>query len=126
MSLDISVYRKEGENSVILKLSGHLDTETHSQLTEKGKQALSGSLTGLVLDLEALEYISSMGISSIMMLKKMCDEKNAGFVMVNVPAHIEKVFEIVKALPDVRVFESMQEADRYFMEIQKRAKGESR
>jgi anti-anti-sigma factor len=122
MSLDIGVLRKEGENNVIIKLSGQLDTESHTQLTEKGRQVMSGPATGLVLDLEDLEYISSMGISSIMTLKKLCDEKGAGFVMVNVPAQIEKVFEIVKALPDVRVFESMQEADRYFMEIQKRAK----
>ncbi len=43
-------------------------------------------------------------------------------MMANVPRHIDQVFKIVQALPDVRVFESMEEADRYFQEIQDRIK----
>ena len=122
MALVLSVYRKEDENVVIIKLKGNLDTETHNQLTDKCTQLIAKAVTGLVLDLESLEYISSMGISAILIVRKMFEEKRASFVMVNVPAHIAKVFQTINALPDVRVFESMEEADRYFMEIQKRAK----
>ncbi len=126
MALELSVYRKEDESVVIVKLKGYLDTETYNQLVEKGNQLMAKAVTGLVLDLADLEYISSMGISAIMMVRKMCEEKGASFVMVNVPVQIDKVFQVVKALPDVRVFESMEEADRYFMEIQQRAKDGSR
>jgi anti-anti-sigma factor len=126
MALEISVFRKEDENVVIIQLQGFLDTETHTALLEKGKQLLLKKVTGLVLDLKSLEYISSMGISAIMMIRKMFEEKGASFIMVNVPVQIDKVFQIVKALPDVKVFESMEEADRYFFEIQKRAKENSR
>ncbi|HOU35750.1 MAG TPA: STAS domain-containing protein [Candidatus Omnitrophota bacterium] len=122
MALELSVYRKEDENVVIIKMKGQLDTETHTQLLDKAKQLITKSVTGMILDLEGLEYVSSMGISAILMIRKMFEEKNASFVMVNMPVQIVKVFEIVQALPDVRIFESMEEADRYFMEIQQRAK----
>lgn len=126
MALELSVYRKEDENVVIIKMKGQLDTETHTQLLDKAKQLITKSVTGMILDLEGLEYVSSMGISAILMIRKMFEEKNASFVMVNMPVQIVKVFEIVQALPDVRIFESMEEADRYFMEIQQRAKESGR
>ncbi|HQQ05907.1 MAG TPA: STAS domain-containing protein [Candidatus Omnitrophota bacterium] len=125
MALELSVFRKEDENTVIIKLKGQLDTETHTQLLDKSRQLIAKAVTGAILDLAELEYVSSMGISAILMSKKMFEEKGASFVMANIPVQIAKVFEIVKALPDVKVFESMEEADRYFMEIQKRAKDTS-
>ncbi|MFA5099263.1 MAG: STAS domain-containing protein [Candidatus Omnitrophota bacterium] len=126
MALQISVLRKEDESVVILKLQGDLDTETYNLLIEKGKQLLAKPVTGLILDLESLDYISSMGISAIMMVRKLFEEKSASFVMVNIPAPIDQVFQTVKALPDVKIFESMEEADSYFAEIQRRAKESSR
>jgi anti-sigma B factor antagonist len=121
MALEISVYRKEDESVVIVKLKGFLDTESYNQLIEKGKQLVAKKITGLILDLQDLQYISSMGISAVLTVRKMFEEQGASFVMVNVPDQIDKVFQIVKALPDVRVFENMEEADRYFAQIQKKS-----
>jgi anti-sigma B factor antagonist len=122
MALQISVLRKEDESIVIVKLQGDLDTETYNQLIEKGNQLLTKTVTSLILDLEFLDYISSMGISAIMMIRKLFEAKGASFLMVNVPKPIDQVFQTVKALPDVKVFESMDEADRYLGEIQRRVK----
>jgi anti-sigma B factor antagonist len=126
MALQISVLRKEDESVVIVKLQGDLDTETYNQLIEKGNQLLGKPITGLVLDLESLNYISSMGISAIMMVRKLFETKGASFIMVNIPPAIDQVFQTVKALPDVKVFESMEEADLYLGEIQRRAKENAR
>ena len=122
MALQISVLKKEDESVVVVKLKGDLDTETYNQLIEKGNQLLTKVVTALILDLESLDYISSMGISAIMMVRKLFEAKGASFVMINIPAPIDQVFQTVRALPDVKVFESIEEADRYLGEIQKRAK----
>jgi anti-anti-sigma factor len=126
MALQISVLRKEDESVVMVKLHGDLDTETYNQLIEKGNQLLEKPLTCLVLDLKSLNYISSMGISAIMMVRKLSEAKGASFIMVNIPPAIDQVFQTVKALPDVKVFESMEEADLYLGEIQRRAKEKAR
>jgi anti-sigma B factor antagonist len=123
MALEIDVFKKENENVIILQLRGSLDTQTYQQLTDLARQKISKTLKGIILDLEPLEYISSMGISAILQVRQMLESQGAQLMMSNIPNHIDQVFRTVKALPDVKIFESMEEADRYFLEIQRRAKG---
>jgi anti-anti-sigma factor len=123
MALKIDVFKKENDDLVILQLNGSLDTQTYQQLTDIARQQMSKALNGIILDLASLEYISSMGISSILQVRQMLEAQGAKLMMSNIPDHIDQVFRTVKALPDVKVFESMEEADRYLMEIQRRAKG---
>ena len=122
MGLQINVLKDETEKMLIFKLAGSLDTETYENFMEKVAQQLVKPLKAVVLDLKDLEYISSMGISAILQAKGKVESIGCSLMMSNVPAHIEQVFKIVKALPDVPMFESIEEADRYFMEIQKRIK----
>ena len=103
-------------------LSGQLDTESYQNFKDKAKAEIDKGPKTLVLDLKSLDYISSMGISAILEMRKMCEAKNVSFMLSNVPKHIDKVFKIVNALPDVPMFENMEEADKYFLEIQKRIK----
>ena len=123
MALEIDVLKKENEDMIIFQLRGSLDTQTYAQLTDLAVQQMSKPLKGVILDFASLEYISSMGISAILQVRQMLEAKGAKLMMANIPHHIDQVFRTVKALPDVKIFESMEEADRYFMEIQKRAKG---
>jgi len=125
MGLKIGVLKNEEEKMVILMLSGPLDTETYQDFKDKAKAELEKNPKALVLDLKSLDYISSMGISAILETRKICDAKKISFMLSNVPGHIEQVFKIVNALPDVPMFENMEEADKYFLEIQKRIKNQS-
>lgn len=51
-------------NTVTLKIEGWLNTQTTPEL-EKALNELEENINALVLDLEALEYISSAGIRQI-------------------------------------------------------------
>lgn len=122
MGLNISVLRKEEENFLIFALTGSLDTETHEQFRKKVLQHLDSGAKGIVLDLKNLDYISSLGISAILDIRQETEKRNVSLSFAQVPAHIEQVFKIVNALPNVQVFASIQEADKYFREIQDRIK----
>lgn len=124
MGLQISVLKREEDNVVIFALKGSLDTDTFDEFKQKAAKNLSAAPKSVILDLESLDYISSMGISAIVEVKKMTEDQGQTFVMINVPKHIEEVFNIIKALPNVRVFQDMEEADAYFMEIQNRIKNQ--
>ena len=39
--------------------------------------------------------------------------------MVNVKAHIQEVFDVVRAIPDPKIFRSMEEMDNYLLTRQK-------
>ncbi len=122
MSLHISVLKREEDFVLILSLKGTLDTETFDQFKQKAIKCLISPTKAMVLDLQYLEYISSMGISAIVEIRKMIEDQGGSFMIVNVPKQIEAIFNIIKALPNLQLFKDMEEADAYFLEIQKRIK----
>ena len=125
MGLKISVLANEDEKTIVFMLIGSLDTETHQQLMDKTILQLKKAIKTVVLDLKSLDYISSMGISVILEMRKMIEAIGCNFMMANVPAHIDHVFKTVNALPDVIMFENIKEADEYFLAIQKQIKDKS-
>jgi anti-sigma B factor antagonist len=121
MALKISVMSKD-DGVVILCLVGSLDTETHTELEVRGRKELDKSPKGMILDFKSLDYISSMGISALLLLQKQAQVRGVSLVVTNIPPQIDEVFKIVKALPQESIFASMEEADRYLLGIQKKIK----
>lgn len=120
MPLTVTVVQKE-ENVYAVSAFGSLDSNTYSTLEQKVQPLLSSPIKALVLDMTHISYISSMGVSVILRIKKTVEEMKGNFLMTNLQPQIKMVFEIIKALPQVGIFESTQEADRYLAEMQRRA-----
>ena len=72
-----------------------------------------------MLDLGQLSYISSAGVRVILKARKTIAASRGAFLMLNLQPQIRKVFEIVNALPNTPIFESIEEADRYLDVIQR-------
>ncbi len=103
----------------LMTLEGRLDANTYISFEEK-IDALSGSkIKALILDLGKLSYISSAGVRVILKARKLMASVSGTFLMTNLQPQIRKVFEIVNALPDTPIFESVEEADRYLDTMQR-------
>ena len=83
---------------------------------------LDGRLDSLIFDLAGLEFISSAGIRVLVHARKSIQAQHGGVLMVNAQPQIVKVFEIIKALPGLTVFESEAELDQYLAEMQRRVR----
>ena len=105
MSLDIQL-SPPGNGSQRITLSGRLDTHTYEDLDEALAPLLTRHLQSLVLDLAALEYISSAGIRSIFKARKALAGHGGKVLVVNPQAQIQKVFDVVKAVPMNEIFSS--------------------
>ncbi len=70
--------------------------------------------------MEAVTYISSMGLNVMLKAKKYVEKNGGIFIITNLQPQVKKVFEIVAALPSLKVFASMEEADNYLAEIQRK------
>ncbi len=81
---------------------------------------LASSPRLVVLDLEKLDYISSMRIRSIVNARKAIKAKDGHLVFINPQPQIRKVFEIVSAMPLEAIFSSIQEVDEFFDMVQKK------
>lgn len=107
-------------------LAGRLDTSSHAELDRQLGPLLAANLPSLVLDLADLDYISSAGIRSIFRARKALSAHGGKVVVVNPQPQIQKVFDLVKAVPMNEIFSSVAEADAYLDAMQRKvlAKGE--
>jgi anti-sigma B factor antagonist len=101
-------------------VSGRLDTSTASQLEADVVPLLTGPTRVLVFDLEALEFITSAGLRVLLAARKEIAGRGGSVVFVNMQPQIARVAEIVKALPDLRIFKDAAELDAYLATMQRK------
>ena len=119
MSLSIEIAPPSNGNQRVA-LAGRLDTHTHGDLEQQLAPVLGSSIQSLVLDLAGLDYISSAGVRSIFKARKALSARGGKVVVVNPKPQIQKVFDVVKAVPLDEIFSSVQEADAYLDAMQKK------
>jgi len=86
-------HARTGKSTVVLTLSGRLDTANAPLLEQKIKQ-WGEDITELALDFSELEYISSMGLRVLLQAKKAFKEKGRQLVIKNMGDSIREVFQM--------------------------------
>lgn len=81
-------------NVCVLSLNGRLDNETTQGFQERVSTMIDNGQTRLVLDLEHLAYISSVGLRAFLLTAKKLKPLNGKFVLANLQDHIKEVLEI--------------------------------
>ena len=122
MPLEIQILQNIAAHSsgaVTVKLAGSLDTATAPELERQLAPVLSGTTKDLVFDLAQLKFISSAGLRIFSMARKSLKERGGQASFVNLQPQIKEVFEIMKALPGVAVFQSLAELDVYLARRQR-------
>src|SRR5210317_23354 len=100
---------------------GSLDIMNYTTLQEEIDSLLQKSPKMIILDLKDLDYITSSGVGVVIKTRKIMKNNNGEVLLVNLQPQIEKVFEIIKALPDQQIFKDIEELDRYLDRMQKKA-----
>ena len=79
-------------NDLTLSLAGRLDTTTAPQLEAELKESLAG-VKHLVLDVQALEYLSSAGLRVLLSTQKLMN-KQGSMVVRGANETITEIFEV--------------------------------
>ena len=88
----MTIEKTKNGSSLTLTLAGRLDTTTAPELDAVVDSSLA-DVQGLILDMEALEYISSAGLRVILKAQKIMNAK--GFMkLIHVNDTIMEVFDI--------------------------------
>jgi anti-anti-sigma factor len=93
-----------------LIVSGRMDAESAPQFEEKCRAYIAEGLTGLVVDLGELTYVSSMGLRSFISVAKTLQEKGGALRICRLRGLVKQVFEITGLLEMFRVYESLDAA----------------
>ncbi len=101
-------------------LEGRLDTETCGKLQATAGKLLENRPLGIRLNMAKIDYISSMGLRVVLRIAKELRVTQRMFQLTNLKPQIRKVFDIAATLPADVIFASVEEADAYFDEVQRR------
>ena len=120
MAISVRIHPLRENGSQRVEIGGRLDTHTYGELDDRLTLVLASKVRSLLLDLAPLEYISSAGVRSIFRARKLLAARGGTLVLPNAQPQVQKVFDIVKAVPLSEIFRSVEEADAYLDKIQKR------
>lgn len=118
MELTTTVDIDEINSVARVSLSGALNTDTAPTFEGRLQEVVDQGLALTVLDMKNLDYISSAGLRVIFKLAKQVKAAGNRLAAANRQPHIDKVFEILKALPDMAVFANDAEMDVYLESMQ--------
>ncbi len=119
MSLNLSVTQQSALCGTIA-LSGMLNTDSAPELDLQIQRMVASGVRVVTLGLAKLEMITSAGVGVVMKVQTTLARKGGELVFVDMPVQIKKVFEIVRLLPTLKVFENARETDEYLVAVQQR------
>ena len=122
MELTTNVEINEQKSVAKVSLIGALNTDTAPAFEARLQEVVAQGMQVTVLDMKELDYISSAGLRVIFKAAKQVKAAGNRLAAANRRPHIDKVFEILKALPDMAVFANDQEMDEYLASIQEQVK----
>jgi anti-anti-sigma factor len=122
MKLTTTVDIDEQKSVARLALAGALNSDTAPAFEGRLQEVVAQGMRLTVLDMKDLDYISSAGLRVIFKAAKQVQAAGNRLAAANRKPHIDKVFEILKALPDMAVFKDDDEMDAYLDSIQEQVK----
>jgi anti-anti-sigma factor len=94
LSGHLRIERVEQPGTVVLSLSGELDLESAPALASVLREPENTDAARIVLDLSALEFIDSTGISVLVQSRLQAGEAGRHFVLTNLPSNVDRLFSI--------------------------------
>lgn len=101
---------------------GPIDSDTYLDFNDQITPLLQTSTKGIVLDLAHVDYISSAGLGVLFTMKKFLKQNGGELLFCNIKPPIQRLFEIVNALPKETLFRTPEEADAYLFRMMNKQK----
>ena len=118
--MSFSVDSKEHRAGVFLVTPvGRIDSETAKQFEKKMDYLLVSDPKEIAIDMVSVDYLSSAGVRVFFKSQKTLLASGGSLSMLRVQPKIQKVFETINALPNERIFSSVEELDAYLDKVQK-------
>jgi anti-sigma B factor antagonist len=124
MALEVNIAIRNPGIFVVAPI-GSIDGTDHGMFQEKLESVLKQNPDVIIFDMAHADYINSMGIRVLVKTKKAMKQGGGKIVFINLQPQIKKVFDILNALPSLKVFANIQELDSYLDAMQTRSRSGS-
>lgn len=106
----VTIEQQQVAGHVVLLVSGRMDAESAPLFEDKCKACIAEGVTGLVVDLGELSYVSSMGLRSFISVAKTLQDKHGALRLCRLKGLVKQVFEITGLLGMFGVYDSVEAA----------------
>ena len=103
----------------VLQPIGSINTITSLILQNEVEQIYESKPEIIMFDMKQISYINSKGLHVILKVHQVMKSRGGRVVLINLQPHIKEVFDIIDALPALRIFASRHELDNYLDTMQK-------
>lgn len=123
MQLDTTLHEDPEKSLLRISMQGGLNSDTARGFEETLTSVVTADWQMVLLDMRDLDYISSAGLRVVFKAAKAMKAAGRSLAVTNRQPQIEKVFEILQALPDMAVFSDEAELDAYLDAMQAKILG---
>ena len=96
--------------AAVLKVSGRMDAESAPQFEQACRTSIRDGATRLVVDIAALEYVSSIGLRSFLMIAKTLQSSGGAMVLCGLRGLVKEVFDMTHLTPLFQLSDSVDTA----------------
>ncbi len=104
--ITIEIVPCEVPDTRVVRPRGSIDSSTTRMLEEQIDEIVDGGARYVVVDLEAVDFVSSAGIGLFLGTAARLRREGGDLAFMNMPRHVREVFEIINLTPYFRVVDS--------------------
>lgn len=109
---EFSIQSQPLANGMLLSLQGRMDAENAAEFDNVYARLLAQGTTCFIIDLEALKYVSSMGLRSFLALAKTLEKQRGVLRLCQMHGLVRQVFDMTGLASLFSVFESVADATK--------------
>ena len=94
----------------VVTLAGRMDAKSAPEFDSACEALLKDGVTHLVVGMSELQYVSSLGLRSILVLAKQTKAKGGGVLLCGMRGFVKEVFDMTNVTPLFALFDSTEAA----------------
>ena len=106
----MEIEKKQEQEVAVVSVKGRMDAVSSPEFEKEMTVLIAEGNNVLILDLVALDYVSSAGLRSILTITKKLKEKGGKLLIAGLKGMVKEVFEISGFHSIIPIFESVESA----------------
>ncbi|HSD64554.1 MAG TPA: STAS domain-containing protein [Ignavibacteriaceae bacterium] len=110
MSGEFNIQTETFDNTLVVKTEGYINNIAGEKISQIFSNSPNPGIRNAVFDLEKSKVINSIGISYLLEVIELLNERNGKIIFLNLDPSIEKTFKIMGLLQFAEVADSLDSA----------------
>ena len=108
------IKKQDHGDLTVIELQGELDQESVETLQNMITSVISSKKTGVILDMQNVDFIDSMGLEQLLWARDYCDENHCQLRLVSLKENCRKILELTRLQKQFDCYDEPAEAMKSF------------